>query len=285
VTVETNKTTPPDETTSQLLPKAEILARFRETLPPWQAWMFVGCGGNYYYAQPQLHVLARGAETAVWVDPDVLEPRNQERQWPMATPLTTKVGAARLAWTRGVGTQRRQGCQTRCLTLPVEEVVASQPWKRLRLRRGDQRTGLVVVCLPDNDAARLASTELADAAVLTDKVDHAAVVVAGTDLTHGQCYYGLRDERGWLHDWRQHHADLIGQTTEEGRAGCGQRPSANLQTAVIIGQCLEEALHAKGPDVHEFHWGIRPGEVGDRIQAWQTQCVNDDGPVRSGGGG
>jgi hypothetical protein len=254
------------------VPVYESLGQFRETNRPWVNWVFVGCGGNHYYLQPYLYKVAKDAETLMWIDPDKLEQGNLDRQWPTDEVGDYKAFIAGDHWPPGTRSDITTMCQAHACT--VEELQKDPEWwKSVQCVGKKGERGVVIVCLPDNDVARVESAVMLERMIVDNKADHGVVIVAGTDLNRGQAYYGVRGPDKWLHDWRTLHPDIQTQTPEEAAAGCGQTAPVNIQTAVITAQCIEEALYAKGDEVHEFHWGLRPGTDGERFLTWTEQVT------------
>jgi len=234
------------ETTYGLWTRAERkaeLERLRAAPPKWEGLIVVGCGGNYWYAERYLLArLHRTLAEVYLVDPDKLEQRNWGRQWVGEAVNRYKAELAERAWQRAVDSYGSRA-------VPVADLQA-------RSFTGKRLDGLIVVCLPDNDQARLDTAEMCHDLALEDKAQTIAMIVAGTDVDHGQAYYGLMgQEFGWIHDWRDLHVPQGDVTDDGGRPdeGCGQHAMSNFETALCIGRCLDEVL-SNEPVISEFYW-------------------------------
>lgn len=221
--------------------RREKLQELRQSKRPWDALMVVGCGGNYWYVQNYLLARLHGRiQRSVFIDPDRIEQRNWGRQWVGAPLDTPKVELAAAPWS---STNPIQSCN------PVRNIkpfqLGSEPLTE---------NGLLILCLPDNDQARLDTCVFAEDLLIENKADHVAVLVAGTNWTAGQAYYGIATRRdSWLHDFREVHE---GEIDEDGgrTEGCGQSAMSNYMTGVCTGRALDEILDATDGTVSEWYW-------------------------------
>lgn len=222
------------------------LAELRGERPVYDGLILVGVGGNYWYAERYL--LARLCSTVkniVVIDPDHIEPHNWGRQWVGARTTTPKVDLAAEAWGKLVNPEAVQG---------VESLVAGVRDLRAKDFTDLECQGLLIVCLPDNDQARLDTCVLAEDLLNEGRANHVAVLVAGTDIKRGQSYYGIATRQdSWLHDFRTVHEGEI--ENDGGRTvGCGQVAMSNFMTGICIGYALDEILTAEGETISEWYW-------------------------------
>jgi len=204
----------------------------------------VGCGGNYWYVWPMLRVLFQEASFVSFVDPDRIQPGNERRQWRARNNGELKVDAALDLWGAEVASRARP--------MGIAEVPA-----RDLCSRGT--AGLVVVCQPDNDQARLQTAEKCEEVMGLCQREYVAMIASGTMRDQGQAYWGVMDREGWIYDWREQHLgrDVFNDPTD---GGCGQQALDNHLTASVTGLALYDLL-CGDRQVREFWWSRRWGGV------------------------
>jgi len=237
-----------------------LLGEFRSRKTAWDTWIFVGCGGNYFYLRPLLEVAAQDAKQLTFVDPDRLEPKNAARQWPNRE-MRDKPDVAYGAW---------PGLQAAGVSLVCERIenVSINTLMGGTRRKAD---GLMIVCLPDNDKARIDSIELAHKAVTMERAYAAGIIIAGTAEGRGQALWGLcvKDTDGarWAYDPFSEKQGTPDLQDDGGRdhTGCGQRPLDNFYTALCAAECLQEIIKGEDTNPHEVYWYDR----GNHVRIWR----------------
>jgi len=240
------------------------LVEFRAKKPSYSHAIIVGVGGNYFYARPYLEMRLRDITHLSFVDPDILEAKNLDRQWSGRTPGRPKVDLAMDEWPNKE-------------TQLYGEIGRLEKAHPKELMQGERGTGVLVICLPDNDRARLQASELAEKILEENLATHVGVVVAGTDIGFGQAYWGLcvKEYAGgnrplvvstWLHDWRTLHVETgdVEDTGDKTPVGCGQRHMDNYMTGIVIAQAMDELL-GTAPTIHEHYWGTLKGTT---LKTW-----------------
>lgn len=222
-------------------------------------WMFVGCGGTLYGAMPYLAVLHRRYQPkdTLFIDPDVIEEGNYDRQWPGWLSGNSKVSIAE----EGIVDPSLDTGRVTCI---VDSFRADDP---LLGERTDGRPVLAIVNV-DNDQARL---DVAD--WLEGRVSDGVMTVSGCEQGKGQCYPGIWLDGEAVYDWREHHPD-VGQPSPTGPTCNLQNIRANALTGVLVGMCLEDLANDPCPDsVNEFYWGTQEGNV----HMWASSAMCREG--------
>ncbi len=229
-------------------------------------WVFIGCGGTFYGAAPYLSVLwhRHKPKRTIFIDPDYIEDRNAERQWPTASAGTakTELGAdAVSAWSYDEGEYDIEMLNSRF----DEFTLANE-------------TGpILAIVNVDNNPARLAVRSWLDT-----RQSMGIMVVSGCQHNYGQVYYGVWQD-GPIHDWLPLHDDV--NNTDPPRlqpGGCGgQTISANVLTGQFVGVAIEDIerqLSLDGPFAYvtEWYWKTDTADKNSvlvpTVKAW-TQSV------------
>lgn len=227
-----------------------------------RVFVFVGCGGTFWTASPTLAALTKKyqPQKCFFVDPDVLEERNLERQWVLAQPFDTKANIGRKAI---VGAEMRATIEGKsCLQLFSE-------W--LQEHRGELADkDVVFIVNVDNDDARL---EIRDYCRLLHR-GTAIMVMSGCDVNYGQVYTGWWEEQRPHHDWAESHPDI--QRNKPPGDRCGQNIFSNSMTGAFLGAAMHHVcghleLEEKPEVMLEWYW--RRGENDYIIKSWTDEVV------------
>jgi len=200
-----------------------------------RTWIIVGAGGLLYHSLPALAVYA--GERVLTVDPDIVEEGNAGRQWPGGRGW----GKALLA---GKALGELAGCtEVRPVSVEAEKDEVAM-WLGMEGSRPGKKVG--VVCLPDNDKARMGCV----AGFRRAGVPDAVAILAGNNVQGGWVAGTRTDEKGRL-VWNPVRALGIGRQQARGeRRPCGwnqQSLEGNARTAGLVAQALAAMVEGGAP--------------------------------------
>ena len=203
--------------------------------------VIVGLGGIFYAASSALRGLldqyARGAGVAV-MDDDRIETTNWTRQWRDTPEGLPKVQAASTVLGRGAQPPR-------LVVTHGRRFMADTRMERLVQEFGEGDRRLLVLCLPDNDAARVAVAKEC-AAYAKRKPCRVVSITCGCDMEKGQALMGIYDRGGPLMNVLKRHPD-IGQplpssATSVPCSANAQSLYSNVLTASLLTPLFQYAL-------------------------------------------
>lgn len=206
-------------------------------------FLYIGCGGTFWAASPLLSILNRRYQPnrSIFIDPDIIEEENANRQWSHAEPGDCKAHI---------------GGEIVCGN-------ASFGHMKTRFDRTEHDPGgpVVVIVNVDNNAARLEVREW-----LQNRPDLGIMIVTGCRGAFGQCYYGVYQNFGTIHDWLVLHPDVAELSEPDAnRNPCGgQTIISNAITGQLIGLALQE-VYSKLPSM-DF----------DRVSGWYWKLTKQD---------
>lgn len=224
------------------------------------AVVFVGCGGTFWHSANFFTYLLKALqpEEVHFIDPDLLEPRNTERQWCNFTGAAQQYKAEISDMFFPGDVQGLPQCHNKKFQ---EWGGCLQPTRNV----------LLIVNV-DNDEARLAIREWA--------MQHrgmVAMVMSGCDTNYGQVYYGIYGLDGAWHDWQPLHTDVGNkeEALQKNDGGCGaQSAASNMLTGSLFAPAVAEAmmwLNGGVPEkVGEWYWRYDTGKK--TVKMW-TQTV------------
>lgn len=221
--------------------------------------VFVGCGGTFWCASPMMAALVRRymPERCYFVDPDVLEERNLERQWVTSKTHQLK---ARNACTAVLGP---------CYRAPVTGVQFQGMWADFveKYRKELSGSDVVLVVNVDNDDARLQIREFC-----REHTGKAVMVMSGCDVAHGQVYTGWWEDGRPLNDWAVWHPDVVKDKPPADT--CGQNIFSNAMTGVFLGAAFQTVCDALDQRVTpttalEWYWKREDGDF--RMRSWTDE--------------
>lgn len=204
-------------------------------------FIFAGCGGTFWTATPILAALVKKykPDLCAFVDPDILEAHNLQRQWVNADAGQSKVTVARFAV---MGEAAEHGS------------IASV--NRFPEGGGQQFDGMDVIVITnvDSNAARLDIRNWC-----RRRPGFSAMIVSGCDKTYGQVYTGIWHNQDALVDWGEWHPEMESPTSPANT--CGQNIMSNAQTGVYLGWALMDVMeqYLGGGDAREYYWSRDQG--------------------------
>lgn len=214
--------------------------------------VFVGCGGTFFMGMPLFKVLVhRYKPKTLFIDPDTVLGKNQDRQWPHAG-RRGRAKSCIAAEEFGVHNLSAGVCSfAEFIEEPENPLAISRHGDRPNtVKLGD----VLVVVNVDNDKARLEVREWC-----RNRKGWSGMVLSGCEVNFGQAYWGVWEDMNALHDWAVMHKD-VGQVEEDiGHPCAPQTAEANALTGVMAGLALGDLLELyrtrEIPDrVREYYW-------------------------------
>lgn len=200
----------------------------------------VGLGGIFYAASVALRgLLDQYAPSAgvIVMDDDRIERRNWTRQWHGTPEGVSKVRVALERLSVGAEPMRpvievddRFRADTR-----LDELLGDLPGNNPRT---------LVLCLPDNDGARV-SVAKECAAYARRKPARVVSITCGCDMDKGQALMGIYDKPGPLMNLLKRHPDIGEAAPGAGAGPCSvnqQSLYSNVMTATMLTICVKYAL-------------------------------------------
>jgi hypothetical protein len=224
-------------------------------------WVFVGCGGTFYYATPYLSVLLARykPKKVITVDPDQIDTESASRQWA----------------NMNIGSRYKAMLAHSALGLDLWDAESCSFVRWFNHGAGlAEAIGIgapvVLVVNVDNHSGRLECQQWA-----SSRDGMTGMVVSGCDGEKGQCVWGLYKDGEAVHNWMALHPDTYDTSIDERRATCGgQTVRANALTGQLVGACLEECMEAMldspvyPEQVSEFYWRTTPD-----LHLWRTKVL------------
>lgn len=232
--------------------------------------VFVGCGGTFFMGMSYFKVLVRRYKPRqlLFVDPDRLVGKNQDRQWPCKS---NRGQYKAVIAGEEFGPDRDPDVATDVMSFG--ELVELEKKNQLLSEGCD----VLVVVNVDNDAARLEVREWA-----RSRKGWTGMVVSGCEADYGQAYWGAWEDGATIHNWLALHRDVgRGEGTEH--RCTPQTAESNALTGTLTGLALADVLTVYRMKevggvlptmVREYYWSV---DALKRVKSWTLEVVRQGG--------